>query len=80
MLSPWAEVDTLTGIEFVSRAAYYAQFDVDPDPAVKAGEQLSTQSCQFCHGVRQTGAGFGWDFVDPTPVADYRGARNSSCT
>jgi mono/diheme cytochrome c family protein len=76
VLSPWAEADTLTGIEFVSRAAYYAQFEVDPDPAVKAGQQLFTQSCQFCHGVRQTGAGFGWDFVEPTPIAEHRGARN----
>ena len=76
VLSPWAEADTLTGIEFVSRSAYYAQFEIDPDPVVKVGEQLFTQSCQFCHGVRQTGAGYGWDFVDPTPVAEYRGARN----
>jgi len=75
-LSPWEQADSLTGIELVSHAAYYAQFDVDPDPAVKAGERLFTQSCQFCHGVRRTGAGFGWDFVEPTPVADYRGGRN----
>jgi len=76
VLSPWDHADTLTGIEFVSHAAYYAQFDVDPDPAVQAGERLFTQSCQFCHGVRQTGAGFGWDFVEPTPIGEYRGARN----
>ena len=48
----------------------------DPDPAAKAGERLFTQSCQFCHGVRQTGAAFGWDFVEPTPVAEYRQGRN----
>jgi mono/diheme cytochrome c family protein len=76
VLSPWALADTLVGIEFVSRAAYYAQFDVDQDPQVKEGERLYTQSCQFCHGVRQTGAAFGWDFVDPTPIADYRQGRN----
>jgi mono/diheme cytochrome c family protein len=76
VLSPWALADTLTGIEFVSRAAYYAQFDVDQDPQVREGERLYTQSCQFCHGVRQTGAAFGWDFVDPTPIADYRHGRN----
>jgi mono/diheme cytochrome c family protein len=72
VLSPWALADSLSGIEFVSRAAYYAQFDVDADPAVKDGERLFTQSCQFCHGVRQTGAAFGWDFVEPTPIAEYR--------
>jgi mono/diheme cytochrome c family protein len=76
VLSPWALADTLIGIEFVSRAAYYAQFDVDEDPQVRQGERLYTQSCQFCHGVRQTGAAFGWDFVEPTPIADYRHGRN----
>jgi len=76
VLSPWALADSLSGIEFVSRAAYYAQFDVDADPAVKEGERLFTQSCQFCHGVRETGAAFGWDFVVPTPVAEYRQGRN----
>jgi mono/diheme cytochrome c family protein len=75
-LSPWAQTDSLTGIELVSRAAYYAQFDVDPDPAVKAGHKLFTESCTFCHGVRGTGASFGWDFVEPTPIYDYRRARN----
>jgi mono/diheme cytochrome c family protein len=75
-LSPWAQTDTLTGIELVSRAAYYAQFDVDPDPAAKTGHKLYTESCTFCHGVRGTGASFGWDFVEPTPIYEYRRARN----
>jgi mono/diheme cytochrome c family protein len=75
-LSPWAQTDTLTGIEFVSRAAYFAQFDVDSDPTAKAGYKLYTQSCTFCHGIRGTGASFGWDFVEPTPIYEYRGARN----
>jgi mono/diheme cytochrome c family protein len=76
VLSPWEHADSLTGIELVSQAAYDAQFDVDPDPGVKTGHRLFTQSCQFCHGVRRTGAGFGWDFVEPTPIAEYRGERN----
>jgi mono/diheme cytochrome c family protein len=76
VLSPWEQADSLTGIELVSQAAYDAQFDVDPDPGVKAGNRLFAQSCQFCHGVRRTGAAFGWDFVEPTPVAEYRGERN----
>ena len=75
-LSPWAQTDTLTGIELVSRAAYYAQFDVDPQPAAKVGHKIYTESCTFCHGVRGTGATFGWDFVEPTPIYDYRRARN----
>ena len=75
-LSPWAQTDTLTGIELASRAAYYAQFDVDPQPAAKAGHKIYTESCTFCHGVRGTGASFGWDFVEPTPIYDYHRARN----
>jgi mono/diheme cytochrome c family protein len=74
VLSPWQQVDSLTGIELVSRAAYYAQFDVDPE--ARPGHKLFTQSCQFCHGVRRVGAAFGWDFVEPTPIYDYRGERN----
>jgi mono/diheme cytochrome c family protein len=73
-LTPWQQADSLTGIALVSRAAYYAQFAVDPRAA--AGHKLFTQSCQFCHGVRKVGAAFGWDFVDPTPIYEYRGGRN----
>jgi mono/diheme cytochrome c family protein len=76
VLSPWLHVDSLTGIELVSSKAYYAQFDVDPDPAVHGGFQLFTQSCQFCHGARGVGAAFGWDFVQPVPLYSYRGKRN----
>jgi len=76
VFSPWMHVDSLVGIEFVSSKAYYAQFDVDSDPDVRAGLALFRQSCQFCHGARKVGAAFGWDFVDPVPVYSYRGARN----
>jgi mono/diheme cytochrome c family protein len=76
VLSPWLHVDSLTGIELVSSKAYYAQFDVDPDPAVHGGYQLFTQSCQFCHGARGVGAAFGWDFVQPVPLYSYRGKNN----
>lgn len=74
VLTPWQQADSLTGIELVSRAPYYAQFDVDP--AAKGGHKLFTQSCQFCHGVRKVGAAFGWDFAEPTPIYEYRGERN----
>jgi mono/diheme cytochrome c family protein len=76
VLSPWLHADSLTGIELCSAKAYYAQFDIDPDPGVRAGYQLFLQSCQFCHGARGTGAAFGWDFVEPTPVFSYRGEKN----
>ena len=32
---------------------------------------LFRQSCQFCHGVHQVGATFGWDFVDSPAIYDY---------
>jgi mono/diheme cytochrome c family protein len=76
VLSPWLHADSLTGIELCSAKAYYAQFDVDPDPGVRAGYRLFLGSCQFCHGARGTGAAFGWDFVEPTPVFSYRGEKN----
>jgi mono/diheme cytochrome c family protein len=76
VLAPFMHVDSLTGIELVSSKAYYAQFDVDPDPAVHAGYQLFTQSCQFCHGARGVGAAFGWDFVEPVAIYTYRGERS----
>ncbi len=76
MLAPWKHTDSLTGIELVSSQAYYAQLNVSNEPVVQRGQKLFTQSCQFCHGARQVGAAFGWDFVEPTPIYDYRGRRN----
>jgi mono/diheme cytochrome c family protein len=70
VFSPWIQVDSLVGIEFVSAAAYYRQFDLSP--AAHAGYELFTQSCQFCHGIRKVGASFGWDFVQPIEVSTYR--------
>jgi hypothetical protein len=69
-LSPWAHVDSLIGIELVNAAAYNSMFNVDEKTA--SGFALYRQSCQFCHGVRQVGAKFGWDFVVPYPVHKWR--------
>ena len=68
--SPWLHADSLNGIELVDGAAYFAQLDVDQ--AAQKGFALYRQSCQFCHGVRNVGAVFGWDFVDPLPIFQYR--------
>jgi hypothetical protein len=68
--SPWAQVDSLVGVELVNAAAYNSMFDVDQKAA--PGFTLYRQSCQFCHGVRQVGAKFGWDFVHPYPVHKWR--------
>jgi mono/diheme cytochrome c family protein len=69
--SPWAHVDTLVGVELVAAKAYYAQFEVAGDAAVQRGLTLFRQNCQFCHGVRDVGATFGWDFESDT-VFNYR--------
>jgi hypothetical protein len=68
--TPYRHVDTLDGIEFVSGAAYRAQFDVDP--GARAGKDVYDHVCTFCHGARHVGAQFGWDFVEPVPVTEYR--------
>jgi mono/diheme cytochrome c family protein len=70
--SPWVHADTLAGIELVAADAYYAQFDVGGDASVRAGLALFRQSCQFCHGVRELGATFGWDFVDSALMSGYQ--------
>ncbi len=73
--SPWLFADTLTGIELVKEADYFNQFDIDP--ATKAGFSVFRQVCSFCHGVRKTGASFGWDVVDPLPLVEYRKKESS---
>jgi mono/diheme cytochrome c family protein len=65
-LSPWMHVDSLVAIELVNAAAYRSMLDLGPKAAT--GLTLFRQSCQFCHGIRQLGAKFGPDFVEPVPV------------
>lgn len=69
--SPWAYVDTLIGIELVRRERWDRQFDVGTG-VIRHGRDVFLSRCQFCHGVREVGAKFGWDFVDPTPLFEYR--------
>jgi mono/diheme cytochrome c family protein len=70
--SPWRHADTLLGIELVAATAYYAQFEVGGDATVQRGLTLFRQNCQFCHGVRDVGARFGWDFVDSEAVQNHQ--------
>ncbi len=74
--TPWAHVDTLTGIELVNGAAWRRTLRVSEDPRVLQGLGAFEQRCQFCHGVRGAGASFGWDFVKPIPVHTWRDAES----
>lgn len=76
-VSPWRHVDSLRGIEFVFSTAYYNQFRVSSSADVRKGLRLFRQNCQFCHGARRVGAGFGWDFVTPYPVYKHRSTPHS---
>jgi mono/diheme cytochrome c family protein len=69
--NPWAFADTLVGIEYVDEVAWYGQFEPD-DAAAKAGAAVFRGRCQFCHGVKQIGASYGWDFVEPYPMFKHR--------
>lgn len=72
IFSPWRHVDSLSGIEFVNEVAYRRQFALGDE----VGEQVFAARCQYCHGVRQVGATFGWDFVTPLPIYEKRGPDN----
>jgi hypothetical protein len=70
IFSPFRFTDTLVGIELVRGDAFRAQFDIAPD--AHAGLEVYQHVCSFCHGARGVGAQFGWDFVTPIPITDYR--------
>lgn len=66
--TPWKHIDSLVKIEWVNRVGYYRQFRFGQTSTLNKGFQLFRRVCQFCHGVRKNGAGFGWDFVEPYPI------------
>jgi hypothetical protein len=68
--SPWRYVNALTGIEFVDDHAYLAQFAANQQ--VTSGARVYAEVCRFCHGARKQGAQFGWDFIEPLPISEYR--------
>jgi hypothetical protein len=72
MFSPWQHVDTLVGVELVRGAAYEAQFGIGDKAEIQPGARVFLKRCHFCHAVRDVGATFGWDLVDPVPVYTYR--------
>jgi mono/diheme cytochrome c family protein len=72
VFSPWQHVDRLVGIEFVQSEAYRRLLSGPPSKQVREGYRVYSERCQFCHGVRQVGATFGWDFAVPVPLHSYR--------
>jgi len=73
--SPWLHASALHAIELAQQKAWLQQFDVAPE--VRAGYEVWSHTCRFCHGVRKEGARFGWDFVDPLPISDVRKSDGS---
>lgn len=74
--TPFAHIDSLVGIEMVNEKAYYRQFKVKGSDAVQKGFDVFKRRCQFCHGVKQVGASFGWDYVDPLKLSEKRNSKN----
>lgn len=68
--SPWLHVDRLEGLEYVKADAWRKQFTFDAK--LDKGLDVFLSRCAFCHGLRKVGADFGWDFVDPLPIASLR--------
>jgi mono/diheme cytochrome c family protein len=75
--TPWHYVDSLEGIELVDGKAYDRQFEVDKaSDEVVRGMGTFLGRCQYCHGVREIGATYGWDFVVPNPIFTYKDAAS----
>lgn len=73
--SPWLYVDALTSIRWVDGLRYEHDFG-GLDQAVAAGREVFLTRCQWCHGVAGHGARYGWDFVRPVPLYEWRSARS----
>jgi len=70
-INVWRYAGSLRGIELVDEAAYYKQFAISKKSVARRGLRLFRGSCQFCHGARKVGAGFGRDFTTPVSVHLY---------
>ena len=76
LFSPWAHCNSLTGIEFIDKRAYFRQFHISNKKEIVAGLEVFKKRCQFCHGVRQVGARFGWDYSNPLRLSKKRNNKN----
>jgi hypothetical protein len=89
LFTPFLHVDSLIGIEWVNEDAYYDQFKGGYDPDVPsestkiqlnqaeqdAALEIFKHNCQYCHGFRNVGASFGWDFIVPIPIQEHKKAE-----
>jgi hypothetical protein len=75
--NPWPYVDSLSEIELAKSEPYYQQFATPGSEREFRGLTVYKRACQFCHGTRGIGARFGWDFVEPYPVYQYRKTAKS---
>ena len=73
--SPWLFVDALASIRWVDGQRYERDFG-GLDAGVAAGREVFLTRCQWCHGVAGHGARYGWDFVKPVPLYEWRSARS----
>ena len=72
--SPWKFAASLVGIEYAERNAYERQFSVTQNVKAIEGQMIFLSRCQYCHGVNQLGAQFGWNVNGPIPLYQKRDA------
>lgn len=70
--SPWVHVGSLVSLERTTRLEFDRAFPPGLTADEQRGRELFDQRCRFCHGARGVGATFGWDFVEPVPLHQYR--------
>ena len=74
--TPWKHVSSLVGIEFVNKKAYDYQFSVKGNEKNDLGQSVFKSRCQYCHGVHETGASFGWDYAGPIKISEKRDKKS----
>jgi len=80
--SPWRFADTLVGIEVINQDAWDHQFTAAQAKKeriaklVVDGKRIYLKACQYCHGARDVGSTYGWDFMVPLPMYSLKKPRD----
>jgi hypothetical protein len=74
--SPWAFVDSLIAIDIFDAREWEREFPEALAPFEMRGREVFLERCQWCHGIGQRGASFGWDFLTPLPLSELRSPRS----